>query len=1023
MKFYSDIQSRGKVKQDVDITNKKYVDESIRSIVFAKSTMPSPSSEYLTKIVLYVGENTGAYMHFKTYVSEFVKIDPTTSQEVYKWVNSEVLINKIFINKVDYEEKLTTEERKDIRYTYHVIEDNPNKYETFRGGLHQIVNGEVNFDELTEAQKEEITGFSPIVKEADTNNEYSYKLDIQTKKEDLPENHIITKEMLSSHWFVGSLIPDEKANNSEELYKNQVIVVPNSKINDFYLNDITNSIYKRTDALGVENTWERVSNISGADLYETAKKNGYTGTFEEFIEMIKGTFVSERVWEKPRLNDETTKVNTTYYYKVDSSFGKGDAWGYEVDLSSFENDIPTGKYSFFNGSNYWNIVSEISIPVESQRENYRFYLLFNERTMIARAHMVNKTTGEDIALGVDTIVTSSEEVPEEYTLLEFDLVSCGKWQTTIYVSSNNLKSNAKEVTMSGVSDNTFVAGYPKVKGTVMYFKFNNGAEAYCDLFDSTTSPLFVGDTTYRMSLDKDELWKQKEFLFWDKTLHLMLLHKPNCKFLQFEGQMVATNPIGYNAYDDELNGISLVIKDMNDELIDKLSIPLLSGVYEYDYNFTYDNTKKYSLEYVTTSSSSISVRSGHELNFDSEGKCSVVIDLKDVTDVEKIKATYLICFNGAEHIEYTKPSCSEWIDGTIWHGYEAIYKWNREYGYWKIVLNNWDFIFDFSVPIPFGNIKVSSLDFEGGFILSATSLTEDNGELVTTVINDGSTGGSSKKSVFVSTGTSFAITPVINEGVKYSISILQEISGDVFSCSFVKFGSKFYANAVSRHHQRNNYFKLMTVNRNEIKTLFENGDTVYDTNLKLELVYRDGCFSQKVEGETATFPSDTSEEFKSSVTGITYAWNESKSYWCVKDGNVVWQLFNALHPVGQTILASTPPTLGTWEEIASNTERALMIGSNKTFGDTIGQALPKPSISCGTNGSHSHSYGRISATYSRVKKDADTNWGYTGQWDTGTTGTAGSHSHSVTVATSGAYGTGSKVLMDGYFVKLWKRTE
>lgn len=58
-----------------------------------------------------------------------------------------------------------------------------------------------------------------------------------------------------------------------------------------------------------------------------------------------------------------------------------------------------------------------------------------------------------------------------------------------------------------------------------------------------------------------------------------------------------------------------------------------------------------------------------------------------------------------------------------------------------------------------------------------------------------------------------------------------------------------------------------------------------------------------------------------------------------------------------------------------------------------GSTTYTPSGSISSNGSHSHSYGRISNTYSRVKIDANDNWGYTGQWNTGTTGSAGSHNH------------------------------
>lgn len=57
---------------------------------------------------------------------------------------------------------------------------------------------------------------------------------------------------------------------------------------------------------------------------------------------------------------------------------------------------------------------------------------------------------------------------------------------------------------------------------------------------------------------------------------------------------------------------------------------------------------------------------------------------------------------------------------------------------------------------------------------------------------------------------------------------------------------------------------------------------------------------------------------------------------------------------------------------------------------------PKGTVSINSNGAHTHSYSRISPTYSHVKKDANDNWGYTGQWDSGTTGSNGNHNHSAT---------------------------
>ena len=55
---------------------------------------------------------------------------------------------------------------------------------------------------------------------------------------------------------------------------------------------------------------------------------------------------------------------------------------------------------------------------------------------------------------------------------------------------------------------------------------------------------------------------------------------------------------------------------------------------------------------------------------------------------------------------------------------------------------------------------------------------------------------------------------------------------------------------------------------------------------------------------------------------------------------------------------------------------------------------PRGTITINSNGSHTHSYSRISNEYSNVKIDDVKDWGHTGSWGTGNTGSAGSHSHS-----------------------------
>ena len=54
---------------------------------------------------------------------------------------------------------------------------------------------------------------------------------------------------------------------------------------------------------------------------------------------------------------------------------------------------------------------------------------------------------------------------------------------------------------------------------------------------------FSGGTTARLSMLTDADWNTKEFLYLDTDLHSLMMYKPSVlRFIQYDGQIVGTNP-------------------------------------------------------------------------------------------------------------------------------------------------------------------------------------------------------------------------------------------------------------------------------------------------------------------------------------------------------------------------------------------------------------------------------------------------------------------------------------------------
>ena len=164
-----------------------------------------------------------------------------------------------------------------------------------------------------------------------------------------------------------------------------------------------------------------------------------------------------------------------YYYQVDGN-EPDTAWKYRGEVPDTQ-DYPLGKYSYFNGINYWEfeLVGEEGNPgIQSStlKESYSFYVIFDSNNMTVQCHMVNKSTLEDTALGNPEPVTAVSTKSEDATLINAQLKSLGKWNQTIYIGST--KETAQDCTLETGSSITGVLT------TEDFIRFIGTEELTCD---------------------------------------------------------------------------------------------------------------------------------------------------------------------------------------------------------------------------------------------------------------------------------------------------------------------------------------------------------------------------------------------------------------------------------------------------------------------------------------------------------------------------------------------------------------
>ena len=292
----------------------------------------------------------------------------------------------------------------------------------------------VTSDELM-AEKYEI---SPNV----TNNKYDYRLNLEKTKNDGTKEIKTTANLKGNEIWIGT-----------DLIGNEIVfeVLADdgksySRINDLYINSDTNDIYRRSDKDNINNVWEKVGNIRGLqgdDAYEVAVKEGYVGTRQEWLLTLVGqSALVKRVWEIPKIEDESTELQVWYYYQVDS-LGENTAWKYDTEVKPVK-DYPVGKYSFFSGTKFYNLESTKLIPALSEKDNKVFMVRFDERNLTAQSWYFDINTKEEFH-GGEIPVTISPEKPEDSELVSVNFLPLGKWVQTMYIGST--KNNCDVVTL------------------------------------------------------------------------------------------------------------------------------------------------------------------------------------------------------------------------------------------------------------------------------------------------------------------------------------------------------------------------------------------------------------------------------------------------------------------------------------------------------------------------------------------------------------------------------------------------
>ncbi len=219
------------------------------------------------------------------------------------------------------------------------------------------------------------------------------------------------------------VLVNEKTINSTGLYK--------------YIENKTDECIKKTDGVNV------LSINSTEQQYANAK-----ATYLHIEERINSIQSAKKVWNKPLLNLDTTELNTVYYYQTGDN-----AWINKLWIPPTQ-DYEPGVYAYFDGIKWltFNVVN-ITVPALSQKDVYKFYVLYDEKQSKCQSRAVEIATGTDSAIGGWSNIITRDEKPEgAIEVVEERYDRLGVWYKTVYLGDN--KTNCFDITVPLSQDET-----------------------------------------------------------------------------------------------------------------------------------------------------------------------------------------------------------------------------------------------------------------------------------------------------------------------------------------------------------------------------------------------------------------------------------------------------------------------------------------------------------------------------------------------------------------------------------------
>lgn len=293
-----------------------------------------------------------------------------------------------------------------------------------------------------------VDGVSVTVAEHGANDATTYRLEVTTK-----DGTIVTQNLIGRgcQWLEGTEL------TSTQEYT--VLEIADSYDGDYYLNKDTCYVYHRADDDTTANKWYYVGTLKGVagdDAYEVAVKEGFIGTRAEWLASLVGRVeLIEKVWEKPSLVDDTTELDTWYYYKANNpdndlaivGVEDGNAW-FNKCIMVATKDYPPGNYAYYNGLRYLCFTDGTTTLPALTDPDHIYYVLYNEKEQKCTAcRCALDGSNNEMLTNTWADVFESATLPDGYEeVMLTEYTQLGKWVQTVYIG--NSKEFAHEVTIT-----------------------------------------------------------------------------------------------------------------------------------------------------------------------------------------------------------------------------------------------------------------------------------------------------------------------------------------------------------------------------------------------------------------------------------------------------------------------------------------------------------------------------------------------------------------------------------------------